>query len=913
MAVEFKYTSPTTTRVDYQSSKTLEHPDLDPGDVLIFHVLNAQNVSVPPTIEDAELISTYNPIGSSGYRVDILKRKISNFTPAGEIIVSLNPGGVYQQAWVTIYTGVDYSAITSGGGVWANSTSLITTPSVNTVGYWMFTAFRLSAATTSNTYTLMSPLAGEFELETDGTNGYMLLDGTVTTSGAGVQFNVLGGASNNWPLADIVYLPSKAEGEFETTYSFNPNATTSSTKEGTFQSSYSFGPLASTGARESAGTYGASYRFNPVFTGFSPEVPTFESSYSFGPITATGRATKQGTFVTAFSFIPEMKATKFVLLRTLSNQTAIITPRHTGQVLRLANEDFLTVAETPIKVYGSGDLKVSVGWWDEFAIVNGNFKGSYFDGSSTYDTDLLSEWAGVTNDSKGILMGAPVVGVPTVGYQSSKWASDRTKSWFVPELEDVDPAREDYIEAWHEIHDNFTELSNETFLITARDVGQTVYLDDVAHTSTKSNEQIRVHGSGYIGLSPGWWDGLNIVDGNYIGPYFDGQTRAKYRRNLAIDPACANPSPTIYTNSTGASTVERVTDNIKDSPYGYKLTKVNNTGYAFIRGNSPSPASATSGVVSVQSEEEITISFWAFTNTDVIINIPTRSAFGYTGYTLNLTSGYTYVSRTVKANNRTSVGLDIGWEAGHNTPGDSVTISGLKMSIGEPFPEEVWMSGDYSPDPTKAAAWEGTPNASPSYLYDEDLDVRWAANPDDSPSIMDGDKIFGVETHNAVAIRTKRWKKRGLSSLRLISKGDEAYAMIPIPALSKVTGVVMASVHLEKPLEGPLAPEAISLGVSNPDSRVPAPNQAGTYNLRMNFPADNTEVNYMILNHGGEENSGDLFWDELGIFDGYYIGNYFDGDMHSTPSNIYEWDGTPHMSTTSWRSWDIVPDDVFNN
>lgn len=86
----------------------------------------------------------------------------------------------------------------------------------------------------------------------------------------------------------------------------------------------------------------------------------------------------------------------------LSNQTILITPRFAGQVVRLGATEITTEALTPVRLYGSGTVELSEGYWDNLAVVDGDYSGPYFDGdTSPTDTDLESyQWQGQPNESK---------------------------------------------------------------------------------------------------------------------------------------------------------------------------------------------------------------------------------------------------------------------------------------------------------------------------------------------------------------------------------------------------------------------------------------------------------------------------------------------------------------------------------
>lgn len=66
-------------------------------------------------------------------------------------------------------------------------------------------------------------------------------------------------------------------------------------------------------------------------------------------------------------------------------------------------------------------------------------------------------------------------------------------------------------------------LNDQTFLITARHTGQTLYLDGAAvAVSTEAEQELRIHGTGLVELGWGDWDKAAVVAGIYDGDWFTG-------------------------------------------------------------------------------------------------------------------------------------------------------------------------------------------------------------------------------------------------------------------------------------------------------------------------------------------------------------------------------------------------------
>lgn len=74
---------------------------------------------------------------------------------------------------------------------------------------------------------------------------------------------------------------------------------------------------------------------------------------------------------------------EFDLLTTLSNETYLIIPVYSDQVVRFNGQRHVTVAGVPIMVYGTGPVLINKGsTWSKRARFAGTYTGPYFDGNS---------------------------------------------------------------------------------------------------------------------------------------------------------------------------------------------------------------------------------------------------------------------------------------------------------------------------------------------------------------------------------------------------------------------------------------------------------------------------------------------------------------------------------------------------
>lgn len=100
----------------------------------------------------------------------------------------------------------------------------------------------------------------------------------------------------------------------------------------------------------------------------------------------------------------------FITLTTLNNQTLLITPREAGQILRFGGVDTVSIAETEIRVFGSGTVELSSGWWDNVAVVDGSYAGPYFDGNGPSSELSRYRWESVPNESPSVFETRTVTG-----------------------------------------------------------------------------------------------------------------------------------------------------------------------------------------------------------------------------------------------------------------------------------------------------------------------------------------------------------------------------------------------------------------------------------------------------------------------------------------------------------------------
>lgn len=197
------------------------------------------------------------------------------------------------------------------------------------------------------------------------------------------------------------------------------------------------------------------------------------------------------------------------------------------------------------------------------------------------------------------------------------------------------------------------------------------------------------------------------------------------------------------------------------------------------------------------------------------------------------------------------------------TFGDPMVV---KSSVRVPY-----FDGAYSPDPDMTARWIGAANAT--------------------ESVLEGQHPTGFNDVGCVSIIHEVGD--GTRELRQIPKAanNNSYTAYNIPATGtlRADGTSMATLRLPAPQAGTPYAYARSVWADAPSQITPrSPNVAGTYQHRLHY-TNLTSAYRTYLFAGGASGSGDVYWSNIGLYEGDYQGPFFDEHTGSPdPDMVFE-------------------------
>ncbi|MCW5952849.1 MAG: hypothetical protein KIT69_11385 [Propionibacteriaceae bacterium] len=213
-----------------------------------------------------------------------------------------------------------------------------------------------------------------------------------------------------------------------------------------------------------------------------------------------------------------------------------------------------------------------------------------------------------------------------------------------------------------------------------------------------------------------------------------------------------------------------------------------------------------------------------------------------------------------------------------------VAISEIDCYPGDYQPARHWGDGSYSPDPDLAPAWIGATDAS--------------------EGVLRGALPYGMVDswpERARRFRSSRWSASGSHSVRVVPITTISYAEIAgIPVIGGRPYTILGTIHLDAPLTGTLDGNSRRYQLTGAVGANPtlthlqtAPNTAGDHPVRAQFVTETTGLINIRLYNGAALGGGDVWWDNVMLVDGIYLGPYGYGDMPG-----WRWNSAPNQSTS---------------
>lgn len=181
----------------------------------------------------------------------------------------------------------------------------------------------------------------------------------------------------------------------------------------------------------------------------------------------------------------------------------------------------------------------------------------------------------------------------------------------------------------------------------------------------------------------------------------------------------------------------------------------------------------------------------------------------------------------------------------------------------------------------------GTP--APVMVQPEDFRIRDLGS---GESVIEIENVRGLNTWQCIA-GVSTWE--GKPAVRLIRVGSEGESFVSVsPGISGFTA--MGTVHLKEPMLAPFSDLTAIQEGDSPWNAVSAstPNEAGSYSLRGLVSESTSTVRFT---HGGAPGSGDVWWTEIGLFSGDYDGFWYSGSS-DIPGKRTSWSGPVDDSTS---------------
>ena len=193
---------------------------------------------------------------------------------------------------------------------------------------------------------------------------------------------------------------------------------------------------------------------------------------------------------------------------------------------------------------------------------------------------------------------------------------------------------------------------------------------------------------------------------------------------------------------------------------------------------------------------------------------------------------------------------------------------------------------------------------------DPDFSYVWSGVPNKSTSSMRGRGVIGatkLQLSHGSAVSSTRWKSSGSRSIRVMAQDPEnsdsfvdISPMLDLATIKPNTTYTLAGTRYhEAPLTGTIGYNAFRVNFGNVELSMinrGFQNIAGAQRIVSTFKTSDTLAggyNYIRLYNAARAGNGDVWWDDLALYEGVTDGKYIDGSSFNAA-----WDGLPHKSTS---------------
>ena len=361
---------------------------------------------------------------------------------------------------------------------------------------------------------------------------------------------------------------------------------------------------------------------------------------------------------------------------------------------------------------------------------------------------------------------------------------------------------------------------------------------------------------------------------NHAPSLYGPTVPVEVRRNLATNPRMLSNVSLPLNNWPAANTLTKSAPLPVPHPQGIV------TGAKSVSDGSSAELLSVYGVdgITVAGSPERILGVWVLV-TEPGYRIDSFAGWAAQGLTANT---WTYVTQATHLSADSWAGFQVSRITGMASTTAACYITGCVAAPGT-VPPAQFFDDQYSPDP------DMTPELVPS---------------GNGASRLIGQHPTGFTDSNCVSIIHEVGD--GTRELRQIPTGasNNSYTSYNIPAIGtlRTDGTYIATLRLPDPQTGTLNTYARSVWADGPSQITPrSPNVAGTYQHRLRY-TNLTGTYRTYLYHGGTLGSGDVYWSKIGLYDGDYTGDWFDGYSGTViiDGQPYEtfWVGVPGNSTS---------------